>query len=190
MERDPAIPLSILDLVPIRGGPSAPEAIANTIDLARQAESFGYRRYWIVEHHLNPGVAGTSPALVIMLVADATTTIRVGSGAVQLGHRTPRRSSRSSASSTPCTRAASTSASVDRASDGRDHRPTARRRGVARPGIVPTWRAGLQAACSCRPDSPWPASCAHHASRSIASCCNSRERRRPTTRSRSPTSWR
>ena len=86
---DGGISLSVLDLVPISSGSSAPEAIANTLDLARQAEALGYRRYWIAEHHLNPGVAGTSPALIVTLVAGATTTIRVGSGAVQLGHHTP-----------------------------------------------------------------------------------------------------
>ena len=54
----------------------------------RQAERFGYARYWFAEHHLNPGVAGTSPAVVLALTAAATSTIRIGSGAVQMGHRT------------------------------------------------------------------------------------------------------
>ncbi|HLY82466.1 MAG TPA: LLM class flavin-dependent oxidoreductase [Acidimicrobiales bacterium] len=84
-----SIPLSVLDLVPITTGSTAADALGRTIDLARHAEAFGYRRYWIAEHHLNPGVAGTSPALVISLVAAATESIRVGSGAVQLGHHTP-----------------------------------------------------------------------------------------------------
>ncbi|WP_329126912.1 LLM class flavin-dependent oxidoreductase [Streptomyces sp. NBC_01465] len=82
------IPLGILDLVPISSGSTATEALLNTIDLARRAESFGYDRYWYAEHHLNPGVAGTSPAVVLALTAAATSTIRIGSGAVQLGHRT------------------------------------------------------------------------------------------------------
>ncbi|MFD0033215.1 MsnO8 family LLM class oxidoreductase [Streptomyces sp. NPDC055059] len=82
------IPLGVLDLVPISSGSTATEALRNTIDLARQAESFGYARYWFAEHHLNPGVAGTSPAVVLALTASATSTIRLGSGAVQLGHRT------------------------------------------------------------------------------------------------------
>jgi alkanesulfonate monooxygenase SsuD/methylene tetrahydromethanopterin reductase-like flavin-dependent oxidoreductase (luciferase family) len=81
-------PLAVLDLVPISTGSSAAEALRNSIDLARQAERFGYARYWFAEHHLNPGVAGTSPAVVIALIAGATSTIRLGSGAVQLGHRT------------------------------------------------------------------------------------------------------
>lgn len=81
-------PLAVLDLVPISSGSSAAQALRNSIDLARQAERFGYRRYWFAEHHLNPGVAGTSPAVVLALTAAATSTIRLGSGAVQLGHRT------------------------------------------------------------------------------------------------------
>ncbi|MER6472696.1 MsnO8 family LLM class oxidoreductase [Streptomyces collinus] len=82
------IPLGVLDLVPVSSGSTAADALRNTIDLARQTERFGYSRYWFAEHHLNPGVAGTSPAVVLALTASATSTIRIGSGAVQLGHRT------------------------------------------------------------------------------------------------------
>jgi alkanesulfonate monooxygenase SsuD/methylene tetrahydromethanopterin reductase-like flavin-dependent oxidoreductase (luciferase family) len=82
------IPLGVLDLVPIPSGSTAADALRNSIDLARHAERFGYARYWFAEHHLNPGVAGTSPAVVLALTASATSTIRLGSGAVQLGHRT------------------------------------------------------------------------------------------------------
>jgi alkanesulfonate monooxygenase SsuD/methylene tetrahydromethanopterin reductase-like flavin-dependent oxidoreductase (luciferase family) len=81
-------PLAVLDLVPISSGSSATEALRNSIDLARQSERLGYARYWFAEHHLNPGVAGTSPAVVLALTAAATSAIRIGSGAVQLGHRT------------------------------------------------------------------------------------------------------
>ncbi|WP_131784431.1 LLM class flavin-dependent oxidoreductase [Protofrankia symbiont of Coriaria ruscifolia] len=81
-------PLAVLDLVPISSGSTAAQALRNSIDLAQQAERFGYTRYWFAEHHLNPGVAGTSPAVVLALTASATSTIRIGSGAVQLGHRT------------------------------------------------------------------------------------------------------
>ncbi|WP_406840368.1 LLM class flavin-dependent oxidoreductase [Streptomyces sp. AHU1] len=82
------IPLGVLDLVPVSSGSTAGDALRNSIDLARRAESLGYARYWFAEHHLNPGVAGTSPAVVIALTAAATSTIRLGAGAVQLGHRT------------------------------------------------------------------------------------------------------
>jgi alkanesulfonate monooxygenase SsuD/methylene tetrahydromethanopterin reductase-like flavin-dependent oxidoreductase (luciferase family) len=81
-------PLGILDLVPISASSTAPQALRNSLDLACQAERAGYARYWFAEHHLNPGVAGTSPAVMIALTAAATSTIRLGSGAVQMGHRT------------------------------------------------------------------------------------------------------
>ncbi|MDQ0752708.1 alkanesulfonate monooxygenase SsuD/methylene tetrahydromethanopterin reductase-like flavin-dependent oxidoreductase (luciferase family) [Streptomyces africanus] len=82
------IPLGVLDLVPVPSGSTAADALRSSIDLAQHAERFGYARYWFAEHHLNPGVAGTSPAVVLGLTASATSTIRLGSGAVQLGHRT------------------------------------------------------------------------------------------------------
>ena len=81
-------PLTVLDLVPISSGSNATQALRNSIDLAQQTERLGYARYWFAEYHLNPGVAGTSPALVLALTAAATSTIRLGSGAVQMGHRT------------------------------------------------------------------------------------------------------
>jgi alkanesulfonate monooxygenase SsuD/methylene tetrahydromethanopterin reductase-like flavin-dependent oxidoreductase (luciferase family) len=81
-------PLAILDLVPISAGSDAATAMRNSLDLAGQAERAGYARFWFAEHHLNPGVAGTSPAVMIALAAAATSTIRLGSGAVQMGHRT------------------------------------------------------------------------------------------------------
>jgi alkanesulfonate monooxygenase SsuD/methylene tetrahydromethanopterin reductase-like flavin-dependent oxidoreductase (luciferase family) len=81
--------LSLLDLAPITSGSGAGDALRNTIDLARRAEEFGYRRHWLAEHHFTPGVASSAPAVLIALVAAATERIRVGSGAVQLGHQTP-----------------------------------------------------------------------------------------------------
>jgi alkanesulfonate monooxygenase SsuD/methylene tetrahydromethanopterin reductase-like flavin-dependent oxidoreductase (luciferase family) len=84
----PRVPLDVLDLVPISLGSNPGAALRNTIDLAQRAEDLGYRRYWFAEHHLNPGVAGTSPAILIALVAGATERIRLGSGGVQSGHRT------------------------------------------------------------------------------------------------------
>jgi alkanesulfonate monooxygenase SsuD/methylene tetrahydromethanopterin reductase-like flavin-dependent oxidoreductase (luciferase family) len=81
-------PLAVLDLVPVSSGSTPAQALRNSIDLAQEAERLGYTRYWFAEHHLNPGVAGTSPAVVLALTAGATSTIRLGSGAVQMGHRT------------------------------------------------------------------------------------------------------
>jgi alkanesulfonate monooxygenase SsuD/methylene tetrahydromethanopterin reductase-like flavin-dependent oxidoreductase (luciferase family) len=83
------VPLSVLDLVPVASGQTPADALRNSVDLAQEAERLGYHRYWFAEHHLNPGVAATAPAVLIGLVAGVTTRIRVGSGGVQLGHRTP-----------------------------------------------------------------------------------------------------
>src|ERR1700742_4066603 len=80
-------PLAVLDLVPISTGSNAAEALRHSIDLAQEAERLGYTRYWFAEHHLNPGVAGTSPAVVLALTAGATSTIPLGFGAVKMGHR-------------------------------------------------------------------------------------------------------
>jgi alkanesulfonate monooxygenase SsuD/methylene tetrahydromethanopterin reductase-like flavin-dependent oxidoreductase (luciferase family) len=83
-----SVPLSILDLAPLSSGSDAGAALRNTIDLAKRAESFGYQRYWVAEHHFAPGVASAAPAVLIGLIAAATDRIRVGSGAVQVGHQT------------------------------------------------------------------------------------------------------
>ncbi|MBB5161946.1 LLM class flavin-dependent oxidoreductase [Mycobacterium sp. AZCC_0083] len=81
------VPLSILDLAPISAGSDAATALRNTVDLAQQAEQWGYRRYWIAEHHF-VAVASSSPAVLIGQIAAATQSIRVGAAAVQLGHTT------------------------------------------------------------------------------------------------------
>ncbi|HEX7823778.1 MAG TPA: LLM class flavin-dependent oxidoreductase [Mycobacterium sp.] len=83
-----ATPLVVLDLVPISSGSTATQALRNSIDLAKRVEELGYARFWFAEHHLNPGVAGTSPAVLLALTAAETSTIRLGSGALQMGHRT------------------------------------------------------------------------------------------------------
>ncbi|MFC0531529.1 LLM class flavin-dependent oxidoreductase [Phytohabitans kaempferiae] len=83
-----ATPLSILDLAPVVSGSTPARALRNTIDLAGRAEQAGYHRYWLAEHHFAPGVASSATAVLIGLVAAATERIRVGSGAVQLGHQT------------------------------------------------------------------------------------------------------
>ena len=81
-------PLGILDLVPIASGSDGRQALCNALDLVQVAEQLGYHRYWFAEHHLNPGVAGTTPALLIAMAGAATQKIRLGSGGVQSGHRT------------------------------------------------------------------------------------------------------
>jgi alkanesulfonate monooxygenase SsuD/methylene tetrahydromethanopterin reductase-like flavin-dependent oxidoreductase (luciferase family) len=81
------VPLSVLDLVPVSSGESEQQALANSLDLVRQTEGAGYLRYWFAEHHLNDGVIGSAPAVLIALAGAVSTRIRLGSGAVQLGHR-------------------------------------------------------------------------------------------------------
>jgi luciferase family oxidoreductase group 1 len=83
------VPLSVLDVVPVRRGSNASEALQETLALARHAETLGYRRYWFAEHHGMEGIASSSPALLVGQVAAATTTIRVGSGGVMLPNHAP-----------------------------------------------------------------------------------------------------
>jgi luciferase family oxidoreductase group 1 len=78
------VPLSVLDLAPVPDGGNAGDALRATIDLARHAEKLGFRRFWIAEHHNMPGIASSAPPVLIGHIADATTTIRVGSGGVML----------------------------------------------------------------------------------------------------------
>jgi luciferase family oxidoreductase group 1 len=83
------IPFSVLDLAPIVVGGSAADAFRNTLDLARHAERWGYRRYWLAEHHNMPGVASAATSVVIGFVAGGTSTIRVGAGGVMLPNHSP-----------------------------------------------------------------------------------------------------
>lgn len=81
------VPLSVLDLAPVSAGSTVPQALRNTVDLARQVEEWGYERYWVAEHHF-VATASSSPAVLVGLIAAATNKIRVGSAAVQLGFTT------------------------------------------------------------------------------------------------------
>ena len=83
------IPFSILDLSPIVEGGDAGQALGNTIDLARHAEAWGYRRYWLAEHHNIPAVASAATAVVIGAVAANTSSIRVGAGGIMLPNHAP-----------------------------------------------------------------------------------------------------
>ena len=83
------IPFSVLDLSPITEGGSPSESFRNTRDLAIHAERWGYNRYWLAEHHNMPGIASAATSVVIGHVAEATTTIRVGSGGIMLPNHSP-----------------------------------------------------------------------------------------------------
>src|SRR5579863_8188231 len=83
------VPLSILDLAPVVQGSTVADSLSRTLDLARHAERWGYRRYWLAEHHNMPGIASAATAVVIGHVAAGTSTIRVGSGGVMLPNHAP-----------------------------------------------------------------------------------------------------
>lgn len=78
------VPLSVLDLAPVRTGSSHAEALADTIAVAQAADRLGYARFWVAEHHGMPMIASSSPPVVIGAIAAATERIRVGSGGVML----------------------------------------------------------------------------------------------------------
>ena len=80
---------SILDLAPICLGSDAATALRNTLDLARHAEGWGYRRFWLAEHHNMPGIASAATSVVIGHVAAGTKTILVGAGGVMLPNHSP-----------------------------------------------------------------------------------------------------
>ncbi len=80
---------SILDLTPIPEGGDAAVALRHSVDLARHAERWGYRRYWVAEHHNMPGIASAATSIVIAQIAAATSTIRVGAGGIMLPNHAP-----------------------------------------------------------------------------------------------------
>jgi luciferase family oxidoreductase group 1 len=82
-------PFSVLDLSPILEGGNASAALRNTLDLAQHAERWGYRRFWLAEHHNMPGIASAATAVVIGHVAGGTSTIRVGAGGIMLPNHAP-----------------------------------------------------------------------------------------------------
>jgi luciferase family oxidoreductase group 1 len=85
----PVIPFSVLDLAPINQGSDAAQAFRNSLDLARHAERWNYKRFWLAEHHNMPGIASAATAVVIGYIAGGTHTIRVGSGGVMLPNHAP-----------------------------------------------------------------------------------------------------
>src|ERR1700675_519950 len=82
-------PLSVLDLAPVRQGGTAADALHNSRDLAQNVECWGYKRFWLAEHHNIPGIASAATSVLIGYVAEGTSTIRVGSGGVMLPNHAP-----------------------------------------------------------------------------------------------------
>lgn len=83
------IPLSVLDLVPVTTGSTPREALHHSRALVRQAESLGYTRYWVAEHHNMPGIASAATSVVIGWLAEGTARIRVGAGGIMLPNHSP-----------------------------------------------------------------------------------------------------
>lgn len=83
------IPLSVLDLVPIREGGSLSEALAAAGRLAAAAEQAGYKRFWVAEHHATAGIAGGATSVVLAHIGHSTSTIRIGAGGIMLPNHNP-----------------------------------------------------------------------------------------------------
>ena len=81
--------LSVLDLAPVSAGSTSAEALRRTLDLARLADSLGYTRYWLAEHHNTALIASSAPEVLIGHVASVTEHLRVGSGGVMLPNHAP-----------------------------------------------------------------------------------------------------
>ncbi|GAB2742583.1 LLM class flavin-dependent oxidoreductase [Streptomyces bullii] len=82
-------PLAVLDLVTVGSGRTATDALRTSVALARLAEARGFHRYWVAEHHSMPGVASSSPAVILAHLAAHTDRIRLGSGGVMLPNHAP-----------------------------------------------------------------------------------------------------
>ncbi|HKE87088.1 MAG TPA: LLM class flavin-dependent oxidoreductase [Vicinamibacterales bacterium] len=85
----PPVPLSVLDLVPVRAGATATDSLREAVGLARTAEALGYTRYWFAEHHGMASIASSAPEILIEHIASQTQTIRVGSGGIMLPNHAP-----------------------------------------------------------------------------------------------------
>jgi luciferase family oxidoreductase group 1 len=82
-------PLSILDLAPVPAGSSPAKALKNSLDLAMHAERWGYRRYWLAEHHNMTGIASAATSVVLAYIGSGTKSIRIGAGGVMLPNHAP-----------------------------------------------------------------------------------------------------
>ncbi|MEU7028715.1 LLM class flavin-dependent oxidoreductase [Streptomyces sp. NPDC046275] len=83
------VPLSVLDLVTVGEGRTASQSLATSVEISKLAERRGYHRHWVAEHHSMPGVASSSPAVILAHLAAHTRRIRLGSGGVMLPNHAP-----------------------------------------------------------------------------------------------------
>lgn len=89
MTRLSRVPLSVLDLSFVASNGTGPQALRNTIELARHVDALGYERFWVAEHHNLPSVASGAPDIMAGQILAATQRIRVGSGGVMLPNHAP-----------------------------------------------------------------------------------------------------
>lgn len=83
------VELSVLDQSTASAGAPEPQAIRDTVELARHCEGLGYKRFWVSEHHNHPTILGTAPEILMAAIAQVTSTIRIGSAGVMLPHYAP-----------------------------------------------------------------------------------------------------
>lgn len=83
------IPLSVLDLVPIVEGESTEQSFKHSVELAQHVEKWGFKRYWLAEHHNMPGIGSSATSVVIAHIANHTSSIRVGAGGIMLPNHAP-----------------------------------------------------------------------------------------------------
>jgi luciferase family oxidoreductase group 1 len=83
------VPISILDLSPIVQGGTPAHSYRNTLDLAQHAERWGYRRFWLAEHHNMPGIGSAATSVLLAYVGAGTTTLRIGAGGIMLPNHAP-----------------------------------------------------------------------------------------------------
>ena len=83
------VALSVLDLSPVSSGSTVGDALRSSIELVQFCERLGYHRYWVAEHHNMPGIASSSPAVLLAHLASVTERIRLGSGGVMLPNHSP-----------------------------------------------------------------------------------------------------
>src|ERR1700731_2757564 len=83
------VPLSLLDLAFVAQGFTPTDALHHSLDLAQHAERWGYRRFWLAEHHNMVGIASAATSVVIGYIAGGTKTIRVGAGGIMLPNHSP-----------------------------------------------------------------------------------------------------
>jgi luciferase family oxidoreductase group 1 len=83
------VELAVLDLAPVSEGKTPADAFKNARDLAQHVESWGYKRYWVAEHHNMVGIASAATSVVIGYIAGSTSKIRVGAGGIMLPNHSP-----------------------------------------------------------------------------------------------------